>query len=73
MEKNTKSKTHREIFEEEYPFDVISHNPLKATEAYGYLECLKQFLPSYAWIDLYKLKLIIVLTSIADEGIINHE
>lgn len=73
MEKTTKSKNHKEIFLEKYPVDVITENPLKATEAYGYLECIEQFLPSESWVDTYKALIIVALMGIADERFGNHE
>ena len=73
MEKNTKSKTHMEIFLEKYPVDRILENPLKATEAYGYLECIEQFLPSESWVDTYKGLIILALVGIADERFGSHE
>ena len=73
MEKTTKTKTHMEIFTEKYPAEEVKRNPLKATEAYGYLECLEQFLPSDSWIDMCKSLILVTLFSIADERLSDNE
>lgn len=44
MEK--RSKTNKEIYEQKYPFEEVSRNPLLCAEAMGYLKALIQYFPS---------------------------
>lgn len=44
MEK--RSKTNKEIFEQKYPFEEVSHNPITCAEAIGYLKALIQYFPN---------------------------
>ena len=47
-----RSKTNKEIYEEKYPFDEVSRNPLLCSEAIGYLKALIQYCPSeHKWIE----------------------
>ena len=41
-----RSKTNKEIYEQKYPFDEVSRNPLLCAEAIGYLKSLIQYFPS---------------------------
>lgn len=41
-----RSKTNKEIYEQKYPFEEISRNPLLCAEAMGYLKALIQYFPS---------------------------
>lgn len=41
-----RSKTNKEIFEQKYPFEEVSRNPLLCAEAVGYLKALIQYFPS---------------------------
>ena len=41
-----RGKTIKEIYEQKYPFDEVSHNPLLCAEAMGYLKALIQYFPS---------------------------
>lgn len=41
-----RSKTNKEIYEQKYPFEKVSRNPLLCTEAMGYLKALIQYFPS---------------------------
>ena len=40
-----RSKTNKEIFEQKYPFKELAQNPIRCTEAIGYLKALIQYLP----------------------------
>lgn len=47
-----RSKTNKEIYEQKYPFEVVSRNPLLCAEAMGYLKALIQYFPSEQnWVD----------------------
>lgn len=41
-----RSKTNKEIYEQKYPFEEVSRNPLLCAEAMGYLKALIQYFPS---------------------------
>lgn len=41
-----RSKTNKEIYEQKYPFEEVSHNPLLCVEAMGYLKALIQYFPT---------------------------
>lgn len=41
-----RSKTNKEIYEQKYPFEKVSCNPLLCAEAIGYLKALIQYFPS---------------------------
>lgn len=41
-----RSKTNKEIYEQKYPFEDVSRNPLLCAEAMGYLKALIQYFPS---------------------------
>lgn len=60
MEK--RSKTNKEIFEEKYPLERVSHNPLICAEAIGYLKALEEYLPSeQKWVEIEKQALMLAL------------
>ena len=60
MEK--RSKTNREIYEEKYPFEEVSHNPISCAEAIGYLKALIQYFPSeQKWADSKITDLMIIM------------
>lgn len=47
-----RSKTNKEIYEQKYPFEEVSRNPLLCSEAIGYLTALIQYFPSeQKWIE----------------------
>ena len=41
-----RSKTNKEIYNQKYPFDEVSRNPLLCAEAVGYLKALTHYFPS---------------------------
>ncbi len=41
-----RSKTNKEIYEQKYPLEEVSRNPLLCAEAIGYLKALIQYFPS---------------------------
>lgn len=41
-----RSKTNKEIYDQKYPFEAVSHNPIECAEAIGYLKALIQYFPS---------------------------
>lgn len=41
-----RSKTNKEIYEQKYPFEKVSHNTLLCVEAMGYLKALIQYFPT---------------------------
>lgn len=56
-----RSKANKEIFEEKYPFDRVSQNPLLCAEAIGYLKALTQYFPSEEkWIGSKIAELLII-------------
>lgn len=58
-----RSKTNKEIYEQKYPFETVSHNPLICAEAIGYLTALIQYFPSeknWAQSELSHLTLIMI-------------
>ena len=44
MEK--RSKTNREIYNQKYPIEELTQNPMLCAEAMGYLKALEEYLPS---------------------------
>lgn len=47
-----RSKTNEEIYEQKYPFEEVSRNPLLCSEAIGYLKALIQYFPSeQKWVE----------------------
>lgn len=57
-----RSKTNKEIFEQKYPFEEVSRNPLLCAEAVGYLIALIQYFPSeQKWIVSKKSELLAIL------------
>ena len=58
-----RSKTNKEIYEQKYPFEMVSRNPLICAEAMGYLKALIQYFPSeknWAHSELSDLMLIML-------------
>lgn len=52
-------KTNKEIYEQKYPTDELSQNPMLCVKALGYLEALKEYFPSeQTWIEVEKADLI---------------
>ena len=41
-----RSKTNKEIYEQKYPFEEVSCNPILCAEAIGHLKALIQYFPS---------------------------
>lgn len=57
-----RSKTNKEIYEQKYPFERVSHNPLICAEAMGYLKALIQYFPSEQnWVDSKMSDLMLIL------------
>lgn len=57
-----RSKTNMEIYEQKYPFEEVSRNPLLCTEAMGYLKALIEYFPSEQnWVEPKMLSLTAVL------------
>lgn len=57
-----RSKTNKEIYEQKYPFERVSHNPLICAEAIGYLKALIQYFPSEQnWSDSKMSDLMLML------------
>lgn len=57
-----RSKTNKEIYEQKYPFERVSHNPLICAEAMGYLKALTQYFPSEQnWADSKMSDLMLIL------------
>lgn len=55
-----RSKTNKEIYEQKYPFEEVSRNPLLCAEAMGYLKALNQYFPSEQnWVDSKMLELML--------------
>lgn len=60
-----RSKTNKEIYEQKYPFKMVSRNLLLCAEAVGYLKALIMYFPSeQKWaeselVDLLMLMLIL--------------
>lgn len=56
-----RSKTIKEIFEQKYPFEEVSRNPIICSEAIGYLKALIQYFPSEEKWAVYKMSDLSVL------------
>ena len=57
-----RSKTNKEIYEQKYSFEMVSHNPLICAEAMGYLKALIQYFPSEQnWVDSKLSDLMLIL------------
>lgn len=56
-----RSKTNKEIYEQKYPFEEVSHNPMLCAEALGYLKALTQYFPSENWVLTKKSELLAIL------------
>ena len=63
-----RSKTNKEIFEEKYPFEELSKNPMLCAEAIGYLKAITQYLPcEQKWVDSKMSELSLILLFITLE------
>ena len=57
-----KSKTIKEIYEQKYSSNEVSHNPMLCVEAIGYLKALKEYFPSeQKWIETKITTLMLVV------------
>lgn len=57
-----RSKTNKEIYEQKYPVEELSQNPILCVEAIGYLKALEEYLPSeQKWVEIEKTALSLVL------------
>lgn len=57
-----RSKTNEEIYEQKYPFEKVSRNPLLCAEAVGYLKALIQYLPSeQKWVETKLTDLLMIM------------
>lgn len=57
-----KSKTNKEIYEQKYPFEEVSSNPMLCAEALGYLKALIQYFPSEEkWATTKSTELMLIL------------
>ena len=57
-----RSKTNKEIYEQKYPFEELSQDPMICAKALGYLEALTTYFPSeQEWVDSKKLELLAIL------------
>lgn len=56
-----RSKTNKEIYEQKYPFEEVSRNPLLCAEAMGYLKALIQYFPSEEnWVLTEQSELLLI-------------
>lgn len=56
-----RSKTNKEIYEQKYPFEEVSRNPLLCAEAMGYLKALIQYFPSEEnWVLTKQSELLLI-------------
>lgn len=57
-----RSKTNKEIYEQKYPFEKVSRNPLLCAEAVGYLKALTQYFPSeQKWAETKLTDLLMIM------------
>ena len=57
-----RSKTNKEIYEQKYPFEKVSRNPLLCAEAVGYLKVLIQYFPSeQKWAETKLTDLLMIM------------
>ena len=57
-----RSKTNKEIYEQKYPFEEVSCNPILCAEAIGYLKALIQYFPSeQKWADSKMTDLMLIM------------
>lgn len=57
-----RSKTNKEIYEQKYPFKMVSRNPLLCAEAVGYLKALIMYFPSeQKWAETKLDELLMIL------------
>ena len=57
-----RSKTNKEIYEQKYPFKMVSQNPLLCAEAMGYLKALIQYFPSEKkWTSSKESELLMIM------------
>lgn len=62
-----RSKTNKEIYEQKYPFEEVSRNPMLCSEAIGYLKALIQYFPSeqnWAETEMTSLMLSVLLLTL---------
>lgn len=56
-----RSKTNKEIYEQKYPFEEVSRDPLLCAEAMGYLKALIQYFPSEEnWVLTKQSELLLI-------------
>lgn len=56
-----RSKTNKEIYEQNYPFEEVSRDPFLCAEAVGYLKALIQYFPSEKkWINSKLVDLLMI-------------
>ena len=57
-----RSKTNKEIYEQKYPTEELSVNPMLCAEAIGYLKALTEYFPSeQKWVEAELTVLMLVL------------
>lgn len=57
-----RSKTNEEIYEQKYPFEKVSRNPLLCAEAVGYLKALIRYFPSeQKWAETKLTELLMIM------------
>lgn len=57
-----RSKTNKEIFEQEYPLEKVKDNPMICAEAIGYLKSLIKYFPSEKkWVETEMANLMLML------------
>lgn len=58
-----RSKTNKEIFEQKYPVEELSNNPLLCVEAIGYLKAISEYFPTEEnWVTHYTTSLLLLLS-----------
>ena len=57
-----RSKTNKEIYEQKYPAEELTENPMLCAEAIGYLKALKEYFPSeQKWVEVEITVLMLAL------------
>ena len=57
-----RSKTNKEIYDQKYPFEEVSNNPMLCAEAIGYLKALIQYFPSEEkWVVTKMKELVLII------------
>ena len=65
-----RSKTNKEIFEQNYPLEEVSNNALECAEAIGYLKALIQYFPNEEkWTVSKYGELILILLLLARDWV----